>query len=218
MALKTSAALKMPVHQYFAKPEKKDLVIWHWTGGWKAEHATQTWNASALQEGTAYVLERDGTVFNTFDENGWAYHLGVAGLIGDKHDRRSIGIEVVSVGPLTLKGDVLQAYGSKVCTLAEKDKYVRVPGGFRGVEYFQAFTPAQIAALTELTAEICTRHSIPMQFPPLDRRGIADLAFFAGYRGVCSHINFRGKTAMGGWDRWDCPPYVYAPYEVKGKE
>lgn len=215
MALKISNALKLPMHQYFAQPQPKDLVVWHWTGGWKAEHATQTWNASALQEGTAYVIERDATVFQTFDEQAWAYHLGVAGLVGDKHDRRSIGIEMVSVGPLTLKpGGILTAYGAKVCTLAETDKYVRVPGGFRGVEYFQAFTPAQIAALHELTAQICERNKIPFQFPPADRRGIADLAFFASWRGVASHINFRGKTAMGGWDRWDCPPYVYQPYEV----
>ena len=57
--------------------------------------------AAAIRNGnpnriaTAYIVERDGTIFEVFDPRHWAFHLGLKGSQGQV-DRRSIGIEIAS--------------------------------------------------------------------------------------------------------------------------
>lgn len=37
-------------------------------------------------------MDRNGTIYNTFNDHGWIYHLGLKGTYG-KYDRASVAIE-----------------------------------------------------------------------------------------------------------------------------
>ena len=186
---------RLPKGKFFETADKKNMIMLHFTAGSRVDGAVQSWLAQKIQIGTPYILDNDGTVYEVFDPKFWGYHLGVTGPKSQnwKHDKRSVAIEVVNMGPLKLKGDVLYSwpgnYTQRFCTLAETDKYVKA--SYRGFDYFDAYTPAQNQALPELCKKISADFGIPMTLPPVDKRDKFDLDFYDNWVGVASHQNFR---------------------------
>lgn len=60
--------------------------------------------------GAPWVVDRDGTVYKTFDDREWIYHLGIKNTNG-KYDKASVGIEIANEVDLQLDGDKLYAFG-----------------------------------------------------------------------------------------------------------
>lgn len=211
----------LPPDQYIPVRTPKDLVLVHETAGWNADGAFQTWMADAKlppekkqRVGAALILERDGVVYQTMPLDCWIWHLGIANLVGSKHDERSIAIEVVNLGPLELRKDGgLYAYNKRVCGLDEPHLYEDCgTPGFRGRSYFQAWSPAQKEVFPKLIDQLCATFGIPKTAPAPDKRGVADLGYFDKFKGIASHINFRGQQrSLWGWtfDRWDCRPSMF---------
>jgi hypothetical protein len=53
---------------------------------------------------------RDGTIYKTFDDTAWIYHLGIKGTNG-RYDKASVAIEFANELGLALDGDRLYAFG-----------------------------------------------------------------------------------------------------------
>jgi len=207
----------LPPKEFAHEEFRKDLVVLHFTAGRSAESAFNTWRQDPQRIATAYLVDVDGTIYEVFPPQFWAAHLGVKGT-NNAHDRRSIGIEIANVGPLQPAAgnpSVLNwwpkaspgapDFTTKFCTLAETDRYVE--GTYRGKSHFASFPAVQIAAIGPLVRALCQQFSIPQSLPPLSRRFDCDLSTFVGYKGVCTHANFRQ-------DKWDIGPVF--PWEALG--
>lgn len=108
--------------QWFEEATEKQYVVWHGTAGRTlhtpssgrpgrmrrpppvkpAAHArrstagTSTPSASArricVRRSGAPSASRDGTIYKTFDDTAWIYHLGIKGTNG-RYDKSSVAIE-----------------------------------------------------------------------------------------------------------------------------
>jgi N-acetyl-anhydromuramyl-L-alanine amidase AmpD len=70
---------------------------------------------------------------------------------------------------------------------------------YRGKSHFARYPDAQVDAVAALVRELCEKFSIPATLPALAGRFDCDVNGFAGYKGICSHANFRQ-------DKWDIGP------------
>lgn len=193
--------------QYCHDVFPKDLLVLHFTAGSTAAGALQSWAASPERVATAYIVDVDGSVIQTFPAEKWAYHLGQKET--NANDKRSVAIEVVNVGPLRKVGDDLnwwpENFTTKYCGLGtDGDKYLELKQPWRGFLYFARFSEAQAAALAELVPQVCHEHKIPLVLPPVQNRLSYDLPFFNKWKGIASHQNFRAdKTDVGPAFPWE---------------
>ncbi len=193
------ATLALEPKQYYAIEYPKDLIVLHFTAGRTAASAVNAWRANPDHVATAFVVDTDGGVYQTFDPRFWAYHLGIRGT--SAHDKRSIGIEIANVGPL-VRGDGnlnwwWNDFRQPYCRIDERNCYVRA--SYRGKDYFAAFPPEQVRAVAALTLHLCERFGVSRVIPASEKRAEFDPVFFAGFRGVATHANFRS-------DKWDIGP------------
>jgi len=211
--------LRLPGEKYFRHEFPKDLIVLHFTAGSSAAGAHRAWMSSPGEVATPYLIDPDGTIYETFDPKYWAYHLGVIGDASEDHlhDRRSVAIEIVNIGPLQpdpANPQQLNAwppadhrtgratFRTPWCTIEQTVRYVKSP--FRGFSHFAAFPSPQIAGVVSLIQHISERFSIPIDLPPPDRRPAFDLSFYHSWKGVASHQNFRSdKTDIGPAFPWD---------------
>jgi len=176
---------KLPLKsdQYYPTAQKKTHIILHHTAGGSAASSVAGWAATPEHIATPYIIDRDGTIYETYSPEFWAYHLGVKGATW--LEKASIGIEICSYGQLTpnVAGELL-TYTKKVIP---KEKAAKV--SFRGFEYYEAYTPEQITALKQLLPYLMDRFGIK---PQADRKN------FWEYRdaktlppGIWSHTTVR---------------------------
>lgn len=165
----------LPPGHSFGKKMPKKYVVWHGTGGRtshtplfgqprKATATIDVWRRNADQRGAPWVVDRDGSIYSTFDDSGWIYHLGLAGTRG-QFDRESVAIELANEGPLLLDGSRLHAFGTVTPQTVYTGPFVDYH--WRGHRYFAQPDPEQVDAAVELTLDVCRRHGIePLFFYP----------------------------------------------------
>lgn len=136
---------------YQKQATDKDTIVLHYTAGGTASGAIATLNIRDYVN-VHYILDRDGTVYQMFDERFWAYHTGS----GKVNDKRSIGIEIVNWGHLDRFHNALFSWTGKKIPWDQ----VELCGEFRGYRYWQKLTNEQIATLPLLIANIESRHNI----------------------------------------------------------
>lgn len=184
---------RLPRGQYLDEVTAKDLLVLHFTAGRNAAGAFQSWAGSSARVATAYIVDMDGAIYETFDPSRWAYHLGIQGT--HRHDRRSIGIEIANVGPLRLAADSLnwwppeEKFQTPFCKLAESGRFVKAK--YRNFDFYAAFPEEQLASVTRLVEDLCDRFRIPRRIAPEEKRAECDLVFFDQFRGIATHANFR---------------------------
>jgi N-acetyl-anhydromuramyl-L-alanine amidase AmpD len=193
--------LVLPPSEYYAREFRKDLIVLHFTAGATARSAVNTWRSNPEHVATAYVVDLDGTIYEVFPPQYWAYHLGIKG--GTPLERRSIGIEIANVGPLQSDAENASVlnwwpknWRQKYCTREESDRYVEAT--FRGKKYFARYANAQLDAVGRLVRYLCDRFDIERRLPSSADRLCCDPTF-AGYKGIATHVNFRP-------DKWDVGP------------
>lgn len=107
--------------QWFPELTQKKFVVWHGTAGrtrdtpicGRAGRATTSidgWNLDGNRVGAPYLVDRDGSIYKTFDDIAWIYHLGLKGTNG-RYDKASVAIEFANELELSLDGDRLYAFG-----------------------------------------------------------------------------------------------------------
>lgn len=155
MAVLPPEIKKIPLKsdQYYPVKQEKKYIFCHHTAGGSAASSIAHWAADPQHIATAYIIDRDGTIYETYPPEYWAYHLGVKGL-PNTLEKQSIGIEICSYGQL--KND--KTYTGKTIP---KEKQVKVD--WRGYEYYEAYTPEQIASLKLLLPYLIDRFKIQLQ-------------------------------------------------------
>jgi len=174
---------------YYKSVTKKDKIVLHFTAG--VLHG-DIGELTRQHVSVAYVLARDGIIYEMFDPKYWSYHLGRGATGGNqKNSKASIGIEISNFGPLTLdkeNGFLKTWSGKPYCGIDQTEAYVYVEEGYRGSHYFATYTDEQYRALDSLITNICREHDILRRLPPLDQRGkkLSQIG-----EGIWSHENFR---------------------------
>jgi len=196
-------------NDYFDGQYHKDLMVLHFTAGSTAKSAYYTF-AERGYVATAFIIGRNGAIYELFDRKCWAYHLGMrGGNSGHRHDKRSIAIEVVNVGPLKEDDgnpDQLNwwppenEYRTKWCTTDETDKYKKVSD--RGIDYYATFTDAQYTSIKRLLTYLCDKYNIPMVAPSDKLK--TDVDGLANFKGIIAHQHYRrDKYDMGPAFEWN---------------
>lgn len=206
-----SDTFRLPESSYFQQRVPKDLIVLHATASSTARSVFETWRSPANPRiATAYVVERDGRVYQMFPPACWAYHLGMrVRNPGHYNDRRSIGIEIVNPGPLRPDpdgGDTLNWWPENFrrpwCRIAEGHQYVQRE--YRGFKYYATYTPEQEESVRRLVVWLCQRFSIPRLLPHVSQRDVCDPDKFCRFRGIAAHQNFRpDKLDVGPAWNWD---------------
>jgi hypothetical protein len=160
--------------QWVAQMTPKGCVVWHGTTGrtaaspvngqpGKATSTIDWWNTEPKQIGAPWVVDRDGTIYRSFDDRGWIAHLG----IGKSYERATVGIEIANeVGLKLHNGNLYAFYGFPGFKYNDDFKYIgeHFVQDWRGVEYWARMDEAQVDACIELTLDICERFSIEPKF------------------------------------------------------
>ncbi len=193
MALEIDRNLSLPNDQYFPSQAVKSGICLHHTVGGSASSSINWWKQDDAHVGTAYVIDRDGTIYEAFDPRNWAFQFGLKGWSRDDRfgfEQRFVGIEIASEGGLTESdGELYWLDTVSPSTRFSRDKAFDYGKAFRGYRYFSKYTPAQVDSVVALVNELCDTHGIARQIP-------ANYLEFYGqelrdFHGVIGHINVR---------------------------
>jgi N-acetyl-anhydromuramyl-L-alanine amidase AmpD len=197
----------LPDSQYFKEAQKKTQIVLHFTAGSTASGAYQSWMQSPVQVATAFIVDKSGIVYQCFEPQYWAYHLGIQGADGRHQcDKQSIGIEIVNEGPLKLVNgkylwwpdDFKTEYtGSTVCCTP----------GYRGFDFYADFTRPQEASVCELTKRLCQLFDIKEKvYPKINDFAFPDVMDFSG---ITTHANYR-KDKFDIGPAWSWKEFEFA--------
>lgn len=156
---------KLPLadNQYYKQVFPKKYIFAHHTAGGSAASSVAHWASNPDHIATAFIIDRDGTIYETFDPKYWSYHLGVKG--NSAIEKASIGIELCSYGALEERAGKFYTYTNKEIS---PEKVVKLTAPFRpGPKYkglyWESYTPEQIAALRDLLPHLLEKFKIKMQ-------------------------------------------------------
>ena len=191
------------------KTIKRQITIHHTVSGEGVDGDMRWWQSIPERIATAYVIDREGQLHKCFGDDFWAYHLGCkqshfsnVGLPYKKLDPHNIGIELDSWGPLLKHTD------GKYYPVAFKDgKYTPnlkcKPAAniyeycsnqkYRGFQYYERYTTAQLNALSELLMYLQKKHNIKANYSH-EIWNVCKRAL-QGEEGIFSHTSFRADKS-----------------------
>jgi N-acetyl-anhydromuramyl-L-alanine amidase AmpD len=195
----------------------KTQICLHFTAGSSARGCYAAFQRN--KNGTAFILDRDGKIYQYFDPRFWNVHLyrhkryepaGYYDL-----EKAAVGIEIVNLGPLKKDGDILRTYyGGKYCDVEDVELYWDEGKPWKGYQYWQNYTFAQYSSLNWLLNELEDQFAIPRVSDPLepapnDKSGGArriakwHLDELLSYKGITTHANYRNdKFDVGPAFQW----------------
>lgn len=154
------------------RPERTlpvEAIIYHYTAGSTAEGAISHLTNPTSQVSAHFVVDRDGVCYQLASLEDRTWHAGSAtsALFDGKFkgwqvNARTIGIEVVNLGPLLKKPD------GGFYPVATPNKLYRgeiAVAPFRGFQFWQPYTVEQIEAVKDLTTTITREYPILLQDP-----------------------------------------------------
>lgn len=189
----------LPDDQYHRIMTKKQAIVLHGIAG--SGIAEGTWRFWATKQrskvAATYLIQRDGSVYEFFEPEFYAWHLGKSDM---GFHKASIGVELANWSYLERRGDSYYTYINKPIPVNE---VVELSTPFRGHIYWHSTTDEQHIALSKLLKYLTARFEIPMTFVgDIDRFISMDES--RDFVGILSHSNIRkDKFDMGGvdWER-----------------
>ncbi|HTN05386.1 N-acetylmuramoyl-L-alanine amidase [Agriterribacter sp.] len=204
---------------YYAVEHPKQRIVLHFTAG-QLRSDLSALTRDNYHVSVAFVIGRDGTVYQLFSSKYWSGHLG-KGIgntnTGNAQDKCTIGIEISNYGYLTERNGNLETYYSRqknaegqegpvdvYCSLTEKQAWLKTGSPFRGQSYYAAYTNEQMESVVILLRYLTAQYNIPRVFLPEPERYQATEAVLS-FKGIVSHINYRptGKWDIGPAFHWD---------------
>ena len=178
-------SLRLPDHEYFrdSNPNKNLITIHHTVGG-SAKNTYIWWMRDGTRVGTAYVIDRDGSIYEFHSPEYWAGHHGVPGD-GNQLDFRGIGIELCNFGPVFVKdGGQYNAYNRPFQGQVYDNGVV-----WRHSQHYEQYPDVQVRALGQLINYLIDK------FPGIERqcpkdKQTTDYQKYKDYRGVVGHCHF----------------------------
>ena len=184
---------------------KKQVYLHHTVSGNNAKAVDNWWESTHERVAVAILIARDGTIYQLFGSEKWAYHLGLDidifrnnNLPYQSLDRISIGIEILNWGALTkdTDGKWYPAAWDKVTKkvvpqirCGEITEVQEYKDGFRGFYGFEKYTPAQIESVRQLLRFWNTKYKIPLDYNS-DMWDISKRAL-SGTAGIFAHTSVR---------------------------
>ena len=145
---------------------------------------------------TAYVIHRDGTIFELFDPAAWAFHLGLRWPRERRiaFEKRFIGIEITSEGALTEHEGRPYAY-DEIAPKFERprEEAFECTTPYRGYTWFDRYEPEQLQALGGLVDDLCQRFAIPRVYPEQPFLYYGDA--LESFKGVIGHAMVRSDKS-----------------------
>lgn len=189
-----------PANKYFREEyDKTQIVLHHTISGNGIDGDIDTWENDPNNVAVCILIDRAGTPWQLFSSKYWAYHLGAGNRWLDRH---SIAIEIDNWGWLqpgdgkvqyfnnppkpvqTQVGKYYAYYGNAVT--ADMQYY---PSKFRGYNYFEKYTMAQIRTTGELLLYWNKVYNIPLAYRP-EMWDVSQNAL-GGKSGVWTHVSYR---------------------------
>ena len=126
-----------------------------------AKDVVDRWNVLLDKNVMPYLIDRDGTIIQTFPDDEYGYHLSLFGTQG-KWDRQAIGIALVNEGGL-----ITENKNYYINSYANHQNIYRGPvfeKEFRNFKYWADLDPLQVDALVNLIKHLAKKHFIEPQF------------------------------------------------------
>jgi len=166
-----------------------DQVVLHYDGIGNSHECFEMLRERQLS--AHFLIDVDGTIYQTLDLRERAYHATVA-------NNRSIGIEIANLGAFPV-GE------ANAANLREP-----VRGSVHGIELVQSdFTPEQYAALAKLVDALCGAFPLIERHMPHDASGAIVMTKLpddelAKFRGILGHFHIQeNKVDPGPAFRWE---------------
>ena len=175
-------SLRVRSGQFIDQTQAKSLIVVHHTADGSPQSVVCTGGTQDPKRiATAIVIDRDGTVYETFDPT--------SGLTTPAPAAASTAAPSASSSP------------TGASSRRRADKYYNWRGGeidaddvveapWRGKRYWQRYPEAQLEALNRLVPALCDRFGIDRDCAPEDRER-TDLQRWKGFLGVISHYHIR---------------------------
>jgi hypothetical protein len=179
-----------------SKTKINQIVLHHTVSSPDAgEQIIKYWNSQKNGVATHFVLAKDGTAYQAYDLDYWAYHLGLKDNRNVKLNKNSVGIEISNWGGLIKKG--IKLYNVYKQEVKDNGDIIYFQNGFRGYYYYQRYTKEQIGALRELILYISDKYNVPLSYND-DMWDYTEKAM-NGKPGIWTHVSYRK-------DKSDCFP------------
>ena len=185
--------------------QQKNHIVLHHTVSAGEKGVYEWWCSDGKKVATAYVIDKDGTIYEYFDPKYWSYHLG--GKAAKIHNINSIGIEIANEGALIKQENGFYWFNGK-----NKYKGEVYEKEYRGIKYWATYNNKQITAVAELIIYLCNKFNIPKTvYDKLD----FNYELLNNFRGIIYHCNVRQ-------DKTDISPafnlaYLKQMIEMEGK-
>lgn len=140
-------------NQYFNASFDKTQIYLHHTVSSTVESAFNWWNQTNERVGTAYIVDKDGSVYECFSPDKWAWHIGAGST--SQHNKQSIGIEIVNEGWLVKKNDDFYWFDGKYKYNGEV--FIQ---DWRGQKYWADYAKPQVASVALLVEKLVNDFSI----------------------------------------------------------
>lgn len=189
-----------PTRDYFAEAKLKTTVVLHHTVGGSASSTHKWWRDDPRRVGTAYLVERDGRIFETFPPDCWAWHVNAK---AQDLEERTIGIELCSEGALQALQDqanpgrtlLFGLNGTRnlgdAAVALEQGRAVYFEEGWRGYQWFDAYDLRQFNAAAALITWLCQQFRILPRIPLEAPHAEADARRWYAQGGVLHHAMYR---------------------------
>jgi hypothetical protein len=202
MTVHVDRSLRLPESEYFAEPQAKSGIALHHTVCDSARTTLDIWRRDQAADGkpkriaTAFVIDRDGTIFEAFDPAAWAWQFGLPCRQDERiaFEKRFIGIEITNEGGLREHEGRVYAY-DRVSKHFEKPASEALDCGtpYRGYRWFDRYEPEQLDALGRLVDDLCTRFAIPRVYPERPYLYYSDA--LRSFAGVIGHAMVRSDKS-----------------------
>jgi hypothetical protein len=193
-----------PLNTYYQEEFNKTTIVLHHTvSSGSADGVISWWKQDGVHVGVCIVIDINGIPYQCFSSKYWAYSLGLKnkylqslGLpldTGEKLERAVIGIELCNWGWLhKTDNGFINAYNKPVNV-----PIVEYPNKFKGEQFYQAYSLAQLETVRELLIYWNQKYNIPLNYNS-DMWDV-NVDALRGKPGVWTHVSFRP-------DKSDCHP------------
>lgn len=126
-----------------------------------AEDVVTKYNKNKEKFINQFLIDRDGTVTQTYPDDCWCYHLNIPGSRGH-YDRSAISIELINEGYLTKDNGRYYIHGM----VNHQYEFLgpMFECKFRNYQYWAQTDKRQIDSLIKLTKYLCNKHAITPVF------------------------------------------------------
>lgn len=203
--------VNFPADRYYPSVSTKDQIVLHHTvSGPGVRGDINTWISDSRRIATHIIIGRDGTPYQCYSSRYWAHHLGITKKYlrengyadyrwrNGKLNRQSIGVELDSWGWLEKVGDKEYKTYYKNTVHLEDEEVIYYKDGYKGKNYYEAYTEEQLKTAGELILYWKDLYDIDISYKG-DKMFSVCREALKGEPGVWTHTSYRE-------DKSDCHP------------